>query len=201
MQPGGWLSERRKTPNFNCWIQKHEDDRHLYNRWLRCKTIKNRLKINYTRRVHDGRKTCKEISHKPSLAIRSYCSSSTLKLVLDLKTIRFKDMVGRLKTYEDRIKSEDKTYETPWKLLYVKVESSNRNNESKRGRGHELMIQAIEVVVMGVAMVGNDKIWKNRCEESLESEGLESSVCCNCTISETKIFDGDAVSGGSESVS
>ena len=115
--------------------------------------------------------------------------------------IGFKDMVGRLKTYEDRIKSEDKTYETPWKLLYVKVESSNRNNESKRGRGHELMIQAIEVVVMGVAMVVNDKIWKNRCEESLESEGMESSVCCNCAISETKIFDGVAVSRGLESVS
>ncbi|GJY80902.1 hypothetical protein Tco_0493653, partial [Tanacetum coccineum] len=58
-----------------------------------------------------------------------------LKQVLDLKTMRFEDMVGRLKAYEERVKEEDKANDPQENLLYASTEYSNRNNESSEGRG------------------------------------------------------------------
>ncbi|XP_035830774.1 uncharacterized protein LOC118480172 [Helianthus annuus] len=60
---------------------------------------------------------------------------ASLEQVLDLKTVGFKDVVGRLKAYEERIKEENKGNETQGKLLYSRAESSNRNYDSNRGRG------------------------------------------------------------------
>ncbi|KAJ9565988.1 hypothetical protein OSB04_001954 [Centaurea solstitialis] len=66
---------------------------------------------------------------------------AALEQVLDLKTIGFEDVVGRLKTYEERIRGEDKVIETQGNLLYSKTEPSNRNRDSSRGRGRGLNIR------------------------------------------------------------
>ena len=78
-------------------------------------------------------KACKEVSYQHSQTICHIVAS--LEQLLNLKTIGFEDLVGLLKAYEERIKSEDKVTETQSKLLYFKAESSNRNTKSSRGRG------------------------------------------------------------------
>nr|GEV51579.1 hypothetical protein [Tanacetum cinerariifolium] len=45
------------------------------------------------------------------------------------------DVVGRLKTYEERIKEEDKANDPQENSLYARTGYSNRNNDSSRGRG------------------------------------------------------------------
>ncbi|KAJ9542300.1 hypothetical protein OSB04_028806 [Centaurea solstitialis] len=60
---------------------------------------------------------------------------AALEQVLDLKTVTYEDVVGRLKAYEERIKETDKASESGEKLLYSKIENSNRNQDSTRGRG------------------------------------------------------------------
>ncbi|GJR74765.1 hypothetical protein Tco_0087130 [Tanacetum coccineum] len=47
----------------------------------------------------------------------------------------FKDVIGRLKSYEERVKEEDKANDARENLLYARTEYSNRNNNSSRGRG------------------------------------------------------------------
>ncbi|GJT22341.1 zinc finger, CCHC-type containing protein [Tanacetum coccineum] len=59
----------------------------------------------------------------------------TLEQVLYLKTMRFKDVVGRLKAYEERVNQEDKANDSQEKLRYAKTNNSNRNSDSSRGRG------------------------------------------------------------------
>nr|GFA21534.1 hypothetical protein [Tanacetum cinerariifolium] len=58
-----------------------------------------------------------------------------LEKVLDLKTMRFEDVVGRLKAYEERVREEDKANDAHENLLYARTEYSNENNDSRRGRG------------------------------------------------------------------
>ncbi|KAI3518262.1 hypothetical protein L1887_06792 [Cichorium endivia] len=60
---------------------------------------------------------------------------AALEQVLDLKTVGFEDVVGRLKAYEERVKGEDKAVDTQGKLLFTKSDSSNRSQDSSRGRG------------------------------------------------------------------
>ncbi|KAJ9542758.1 hypothetical protein OSB04_029264 [Centaurea solstitialis] len=60
---------------------------------------------------------------------------AALEQVLDLKTITYEDVVGRLKAYEERTKETDKASDSGEKLLYSKVENLNRNQDSSRGRG------------------------------------------------------------------
>ncbi|GJY54372.1 zinc finger, CCHC-type containing protein [Tanacetum coccineum] len=60
---------------------------------------------------------------------------ATLEQVLDLKTTRFEDVVGRLKAYEERVKQEDKANDSQEKLLYARTDYSNRNSDSIKGRG------------------------------------------------------------------
>ncbi|GJT99825.1 pol polyprotein [Tanacetum coccineum] len=60
---------------------------------------------------------------------------SALEQVLDLKTTRFEDVVGRLKAYEERVKEEDKANDPQENLLYARTEYSNGNNDSSGGRG------------------------------------------------------------------
>ncbi|GJZ99004.1 zinc finger, CCHC-type containing protein [Tanacetum coccineum] len=60
---------------------------------------------------------------------------AALEQVLDLKTTGFKDLVGRLKAYEERVKQEDKANDSQEKLLYARTDYSNRNSDSSRGRG------------------------------------------------------------------
>ncbi|GJY08681.1 hypothetical protein Tco_0375735, partial [Tanacetum coccineum] len=63
-------------------------------------------------------------------------SIGSLEQVLDLKTTRFEDVVGRLKAYEERVKQEDKANNSQDKLLYARTDYSSRNSNSSRGRGH-----------------------------------------------------------------
>ncbi|GKD85664.1 hypothetical protein Tco_1356818 [Tanacetum coccineum] len=56
--------------------------------------------------------------------------------VLDLKTMRFEDVVRRLKAYEERVKKEDKENDAQENFLYDRTEYSNGNNDSSRGREH-----------------------------------------------------------------
>ncbi|GKC02246.1 hypothetical protein Tco_0993856, partial [Tanacetum coccineum] len=55
---------------------------------------------------------------------------ATLERVLDLKTMEFVEVVGRLKAYEERVKEENDSQEN------ARTEYSNGNNNSSRGRGH-----------------------------------------------------------------
>nr|GEX21400.1 EXS, C-terminal [Tanacetum cinerariifolium] len=60
---------------------------------------------------------------------------AALEQVLDLKKTGFKDVVGRLKAYEERVKEEDKANDPQENLLYARTEYSNGNNDSSEGRG------------------------------------------------------------------
>ncbi|GJY88351.1 pol polyprotein [Tanacetum coccineum] len=60
---------------------------------------------------------------------------AALEQVLDLKTTRFEDVVGRLNAYEEREKQEDKTNGSQEKFLYARTDSSDRKSDSSRGRG------------------------------------------------------------------
>ena len=60
---------------------------------------------------------------------------AALEQVLDLKTITFEDVVGRLKAYEERTKEIGNASDSGEKLLYAKTDNSNRNQDSSRGRG------------------------------------------------------------------
>ncbi|KAJ0532326.1 putative RNA-directed DNA polymerase [Helianthus annuus] len=61
---------------------------------------------------------------------------ASLEQVLDLKTVGYEDVVGRLKAYEERIKEEDNAYDNSGKLMFSKSESSSsRGHDSSRGRG------------------------------------------------------------------
>ncbi|XP_022032610.1 uncharacterized protein LOC110933709 [Helianthus annuus] len=61
---------------------------------------------------------------------------ASLEQVLDLKTVGYEDVVGRLKAYEERIQEEDNTHDNSGKLMFSKSESSSsRGRDSSRGRG------------------------------------------------------------------
>lgn len=57
---------------------------------------------------------------------------ASIEQLLDLKTIGFEDIVGRLKVYEERIREEEPSNEQG-KLLFNKTESSHRGSDSSRG--------------------------------------------------------------------
>ncbi|GKA08235.1 uncharacterized mitochondrial protein-like protein [Tanacetum coccineum] len=46
-----------------------------------------------------------------------------------------KDVAGRLKAYEERVKEEDKSNDAQEKLLYARIDNSNIKNDSTGGRG------------------------------------------------------------------
>ena len=58
---------------------------------------------------------------------------ASLEQVVDLKTVTFDDIVGRLKAYEERIKEEDVHSEN--KVMFVKKESFEKCHDSYRNRG------------------------------------------------------------------
>ncbi|KAG7547963.1 Zinc finger CCHC-type [Arabidopsis suecica] len=68
---------------------------------------------------------------------------ASLEQVLDLNTITFEDIVGRLKVYEERVTEEEEPHEDQSKLMYANTDSqysqsnySNREyNNEYRGRG------------------------------------------------------------------
>ncbi|XP_020874556.1 uncharacterized protein LOC110226645 [Arabidopsis lyrata subsp. lyrata] len=60
---------------------------------------------------------------------------AALEQVLDLKTTTFEDIVGRLKTYEDRVCDEEEdSQEDQGKLMYVSSESQDGGRGRGRGR-------------------------------------------------------------------
>ncbi|KAG7583121.1 GAG-pre-integrase domain [Arabidopsis suecica] len=60
---------------------------------------------------------------------------ASLEQVLDLKNTSFEDIVGRLKTYEDRIDDVDDTQDDQTKLMYTNAETSYNSDYRNRGRG------------------------------------------------------------------
>ncbi|GJW53151.1 hypothetical protein Tco_0097236 [Tanacetum coccineum] len=54
---------------------------------------------------------------------------AALEQVLDLKTTGFKDVVGRLKAYEERVKEEDKANDAQENLRYARTKYSNGNDD------------------------------------------------------------------------
>ncbi|MFS7922645.1 putative transcription factor interactor and regulator CCHC(Zn) family [Helianthus anomalus] len=61
---------------------------------------------------------------------------ASLEQVLDLKTVGYEDVFGRLKAYEERIKEEDNAYDNSSKLMFSKSESSSScGRDSGRGQG------------------------------------------------------------------
>ncbi|XP_076883464.1 uncharacterized protein LOC143532249 [Bidens hawaiensis] len=61
---------------------------------------------------------------------------ASLEQTLDLKTVGFEDVVGRLKAYEERIREEDMHSETQGKLMFQRSESSSsRYNDRESTRG------------------------------------------------------------------
>ena len=63
---------------------------------------------------------------------------ASLEKVLDLSTISFEDIVGRLKAYEQRVTEEEETSDSSEKLMYANSDSSNEGygtNNHCRGRG------------------------------------------------------------------
>ncbi|GKE69197.1 pol polyprotein, partial [Tanacetum coccineum] len=75
---------------------------------------------------------------------------ATLEQGLDLKEMRFEDMVGRLKAYEERVKEEDKANEAQEKLLYARTE--------QRGDDVVRTLEFVVVVVVKVVDVATLKI-------------------------------------------
>ncbi|KAG7594885.1 Zinc finger CCHC-type [Arabidopsis thaliana x Arabidopsis arenosa] len=59
---------------------------------------------------------------------------AALEQVLDLKTTTFEDIVGRLKTYEDRVCDEEDPQEDQSKLLYASSDSQDGGRGRGRGR-------------------------------------------------------------------
>ena len=60
---------------------------------------------------------------------------AALKQVLDLKNTTFEDIVGRIKTYEDRVWDDDDSLEDQGKLMYADSGSHYMYQEGGRGRG------------------------------------------------------------------
>ncbi|KAG7570069.1 Glycosyltransferase 61 [Arabidopsis thaliana x Arabidopsis arenosa] len=60
---------------------------------------------------------------------------ATLEQVLDLKNTTFEDIVGRLKTYEERIDDEEEVQEDQSKLMYTNTEPTYQGDYRNRGRG------------------------------------------------------------------
>lgn len=61
---------------------------------------------------------------------------ATLEQVLDLKTTSFEDIIGRLKTYEDRVADDDESQDDQSKLLFNESHTSRNSNESQASRGY-----------------------------------------------------------------
>lgn len=64
---------------------------------------------------------------------------ASIEQLLDLNTTTFEDVVGRMKTYEERIRDEDDDHENQGKLIYANMETqSQRDYHGEyigRGRG------------------------------------------------------------------
>ncbi|XP_076903532.1 uncharacterized protein LOC143558609 [Bidens hawaiensis] len=62
---------------------------------------------------------------------------ASIEQTVDLKTITFDDIVGRLKAFEERIKDEDDLTENQSKLMFNNYDTGakSRSYESNRGRG------------------------------------------------------------------
>jgi len=60
---------------------------------------------------------------------------AALEQVLDLKNTTFEDIVGRIKTYEDRVWDDDDSVEDQGKLMYADSQSQYVSHDGGRGRG------------------------------------------------------------------
>lgn len=64
---------------------------------------------------------------------------ASLEQVLDLNTTSYEDIIGRLKTYEERIQENEEPHEDQTKLMYTNNEGPNqeyqRDYNKNRGRG------------------------------------------------------------------
>lgn len=62
---------------------------------------------------------------------------AALEQVLDLKTTRFKDIIGRLKAYEEHVFDEEDNQDDQGKLMYanMQTEQARDYNNNNRGRG------------------------------------------------------------------
>ncbi|KAG7559183.1 Integrase catalytic core [Arabidopsis thaliana x Arabidopsis arenosa] len=60
---------------------------------------------------------------------------ASLEQILDLKNTSFEDIVGRIKTYEDRVNDEEEVEEDQSKLMYTNTETSYQGDYRNRGRG------------------------------------------------------------------
>ncbi|GJR05825.1 uncharacterized mitochondrial protein-like protein [Tanacetum coccineum] len=93
----------------------------------------NTVKVSHAWKVMSKHKLVKKFLTSLS---RSFIHIvATLEQVLDLKATGFEDVVGRLKVYEERIKKKDKADDSQENLLYARMDYSNRNSDSSRGRG------------------------------------------------------------------
>ncbi|XP_023636038.1 uncharacterized protein LOC111829953 [Capsella rubella] len=71
-----------------------------------------------------------------SLPMQKYIQiSATLEQVLDLKTTSFEDIIGRIKTYEERISAAEVSQENQGKLMYANSESSSSGHDQEGGQG------------------------------------------------------------------
>nr|GFA06220.1 hypothetical protein [Tanacetum cinerariifolium] len=107
-----------------------------------------------------------------------------LEQVLDLKKMRFGDVVGRLKVYQERVKEEDKK-DPQENFLYARTEYSNENNDSTE---EEDVAQTLEVMdeVEVKDMVGATRKTKvnmtPRNHDDNEQKG--KALDTNCGLSE-----------------
>ncbi|XP_024013371.1 uncharacterized protein LOC112087731 [Eutrema salsugineum] len=92
------------------------------------------LKMKDTEGIDDFARKLSEISSK-SAALGVNIEET--KLVLDLKTKSFEDIIGRLKAYEERIfEEEEEAHEDQTKLMYTETQNREYNGENRcRGRG------------------------------------------------------------------
>lgn len=74
-----------------------------------------------------------------SLPSRKYIHIvASLEQVLDLKSITFEEIIGRIKTFEERISVDEEETQDNQKLMYANSDSTSKNNDSNgfsRGRG------------------------------------------------------------------
>ncbi|XP_013650519.1 uncharacterized protein LOC106355047 [Brassica napus] len=71
---------------------------------------------------------------------------AALEQVLDLKTTRFKDIIGRLKAYEEHVFDEEDNQDDQGKLMYanMQTEQAHDYNNNNRGRDRLLKLQATQ---------------------------------------------------------
>lgn len=112
-----------------------------------------------------------------SLPMNKYIQiTASLEQVLDLNTVGFEDVIGRLKAYEERILINDNNGDSQGKLLYS---SSYQQNNSTRGRGRGRGGRGYRGRGRGR---NNSQERPNQADQSQEKEKKDRSkiVCFRC---------------------